>query len=529
MVRWFADRRVGTKLFLSVAVLAVVGTAGVAVGVTKLRELQQSGDRIYTNALEPIRELDRIKLGFYMKRLTNLGHQTAPDAATRAKVEAQAAEDTAELDAAIGAYAAVANADHQAQVSELKRLVAEYNRMIDEEYFPASRAGDHAFAQRLRDTKATPLAKRVLTVVEELAGQENADALAVRAAAKESYESARNLALVALPLVLIFAWVLASLIARQIVRPLLRVQDVAQGLAEGDLSRSTGVISTDEVGATAQALDRAVTDLRGLVGGVSDSAHRLGDSSHSLTGISDQLAAGAEEGSAQAGTVSTAAEQVSRNIETVAAGSEEMSASIREIAASAAEAAKVSLGAVDLARGTTETVAKLGESSTEIGHVIKVITAIAEQTNLLALNATIEAARAGEAGKGFAVVASEVKDLAQETAKATEDIARRVEQIQRDTGGAVGAIGEITTVISTINDYATSIAAAVEEQSATTGEMSRNVTEAAAGAHQITDNVNGVAAVAQTTTECASDAQRSARDLSSMADDLQRLVNRFRV
>jgi methyl-accepting chemotaxis protein len=154
---------------------------------------------------------------------------------------------------------------------------------------------------------------------------------------------------------------------------------------------------------------------------------------------------------------------------------------------------------MQVAETTNATVGKLGDSSIEIGNVIKVITSIAEQTNLLALNATIEAARAGEAGKGFAVVANEVKDLARETAKATEDIGRRVEAIQADTREAVDAIAEISSVIARINDYQTTIASAVEEQTATTNEMSRNVAEAAMGSTEIAQNIVGVATAAQTT------------------------------
>ena len=179
------------------------------------------------------------------------------------------------------------------------------------------------------------------------------------------------------------------------------------------------------------------------------------------------------------------------------------------------------------AETTNATVAKLGESSIEIGNVIKVITSNAEQTNLLALNATIEAARAGEAGKGFAVVANEVKDLAQETAKATEDIGRRVEAIQGDTRGAVDAIGEISTIIGRINDYQTTIASAVEEQTATTTEMSRGVLEAASGSTEIAANITGVATAAGTTTQVVSQMEASIHELAEMSADLRTRVGAF--
>ncbi len=180
-----------------------------------------------------------------------------------------------------------------------------------------------------------------------------------------------------------------------------------------------------------------------------------------------------------------------------------------------------------MAESTNATISKLGESSTEIGNVVKVITSIAEQTNLLALNATIEAARAGEAGKGFAVVANEVKELAQETARATEDISRRVEAIQADTAGAVAAIGEISEVIARINDFQVTIASAVEEQTATTNEMNRSVTEAATGSTEIASNITGVARAAATTTEGVGQSQQTAAELARLSNQLEELCNRF--
>jgi methyl-accepting chemotaxis protein len=171
---------------------------------------------------------------------------------------------------------------------------------------------------------------------------------------------------------------------------------------------------------------------------------------------------------------------------------------------------------------------KLGASSAEIGNVIKTITAIAEQTNLLALNATIEAARAGELGKGFAVVASEVKDLAQETARATEDISKRVEAIQADTGGAVTAIEQISHVIAQISDFQTTIASAVEEQTATTAEMNRSVAEAATGSNEIAQNITGVAEAARLTSEGVTQTQQATTELARMSADLTALVGNFR-
>jgi hypothetical protein len=189
----------------------------------------------------------------------------------------------------------------------------------------------------------------------------------------------------------------------------------------------------------------------------------------------------------------------------------------------------VASSAVSAARIANDTVAQLGQSSAEIGQVIKVITSIAEQTNLLALNATIEAARAGEAGKGFAVVANEVKELAKQTANATEDIGGRIIAIQADTKGAVAAIGKVSEVINRIDDISATIATAVEEQSATTNEMTRNASEAANGAGEISVSIGGVAHAAEGTLSRAQDSEKAAQELASIATQLGMLMQQFKI
>ncbi len=262
---------------------------------------------------------------------------------------------------------------------------------------------------------------------------------------------------------------------------------------------------------------------------VAETAVNLSSAAEELTAVSQQMSANAEETAAQTKVVGAATLSVSQNLQTVATGAEEMGASIKEIAKNATEAAKVATSAVKVAETANTTVSKLGESSAEIGQVIKVITSIAQQTNLLALNATIEAARAGEAGKGFAVVANEVKELAKETAKATEDISRKIEAIQTDTKAAVDAIGTISEVINQINGISSTIATAVEEQNATTNEMSRNVSEAARGSGEITSNISGVTEAAASTTRGANDTQKAAEQLVETSRVLKDLVGKFNI
>jgi methyl-accepting chemotaxis protein len=301
-----------------------------------------------------------------------------------------------------------------------------------------------------------------------------------------------------------------------------------EAAAKGDLTSAVAVSGEDALGRMGDGLSTFLKDLRSSVSQMGDTSQALASSSEELTAVSQAMSSNAVEASAQANVVSAAAEQVSKNVTTVATGVEEMNVSIREIAKSATDAARVATGAVKVAETTNVTVGKLGESSAEIGKVIRVITSIAQQTKLLALNATIEAARAGEAGKGFAVVANEVKELAKETAKATEDISAKIDAIQTDTKGAVDAISEISAVIKKINDIQSSIASAVEQQTATANEIGRNISEAAKGSAEIAQNITSVAQAAKSTSVGANDTQRAADELARMAATLQKLIGQFK-
>jgi methyl-accepting chemotaxis protein len=270
------------------------------------------------------------------------------------------------------------------------------------------------------------------------------------------------------------------------------------------------------------------TKLKGAFQTVAEKARTLGSAAEELTSVSQLMGSSAGETSSQATVVSAASEQVSASVATVASSAEEMNASIREIARNATDAVRIAGTAVKVAAETTTTVDKLGESSVEIGKVIKVITSIAQQTNLLALNATIEAARAGEAGKGFAVVANEVKELARQTAGATEEISSKIEAIQTDTRGVVQAITQISEIIRQINDYQNTIASAVEEQSATTNEIARSASEASRGGNEISRNITSVSTAADQTARGAADTLESAKELSKLAADLNLVVEQFR-
>lgn len=319
---------------------------------------------------------------------------------------------------------------------------------------------------------------------------------------------------------LVGIWVLADIIVR--------TRATVERMAAGDLTLELEIVQTDEIGNLGIMLNQFFATIRGAMAIISIHAAELGEASQSLGGVSRDMRGHASDTSSQASLSSASADQVSVSVQTVATAVEELSASIAEIAASASHAARTASTAVDRAQAANSTIASLESSSSEIGKVSQVISSIAEQTNLLALNATIEAARAGEAGRGFAVVANEVKELARESATATEDIRRRIEAIQQDSRKAIESIAEISGIVTTIHDIQATIAAAVDQQTATTAEIGRNITEAAIGSSEIAAGVTGVAQAAEGTTRGAEAILSAAAALAEMSAELQRTVGQFR-
>jgi methyl-accepting chemotaxis protein len=520
------DLRVGTKILGVVLSVAAVGACVGILSISRLSSVNGQVKEIYAESVLPLRSFADMRRAVMISRIDVLNLAVSQTADGKRAYREKLSKDDQEYTTAFEAYSGH-SADPEA-LQELNATWDQYLKIRDTAMIPAAEAGDVARVADIRDGETKPLTDRVTELLTVLGDAETAQASQGRDHTQSVYSQARTLIIIFLLFAVALGVGLGLFVTRMVVVPLRKVSRVLDAMAEGDLTKSANVESRDEVGQMARALDRARTEMNGAISALAGSATSLSAASEELSSVSTQIAASAEQMSAQSNVVAAAAEQVSRNVHTVATGSEEMGSSIQEIAQNADDAARVAATAVDVAQSTDDTVRRLGESSSEIGSVIKVITAIAEQTKLLALNATIEAARAGEAGKGFAVVASEVKELAQETAKATEDISRRVDAIQISSGDAVTAIGEISRIITQINDFQATIASAVEEQTATTSEMARNVAEAATGSTDIAANITGVAEAARTTAAGVTEAQRAANELATMSGNLQELVQRFR-
>ncbi|NLT56165.1 MAG: methyl-accepting chemotaxis protein [Actinomycetales bacterium] len=509
--------------------LAVIGGTGLlaaaAVGGSSLlglHQLNEVDDRIETHEQQRVllRELDtrasELKVDAYKAMLMD----------TPKDELAELEDDSGKVAQKFGALSDLAlDAEDREAVEELEKTFGTYTAAIGDLIDLAVK--DQAAARaRYEDVQtANDVTDDALDAINEAVDTEIARLQKQR---DDSSGRVRGMLLLVLLLGLAGVGVAAVLVGRSITRRVGRVDSVLARVADGDLTARSGALGSDEIARIGTSVDQTVERISQVFAGIARTASRLETASTDLRSLAVQVAEYADEASAQADVVSSSANEVSHNVQSVAAGSEQMGSSITEIARNANEAARVAINAVTSVESTTGTMQKLGESSKEIGDVIRLITSIAEQTNLLALNATIEAARAGDAGKGFAVVADEVKQLAQETARATDDISRRVEAIQADAEDASRAITDIATVISRINEFQTVIASAVEEQTATTQDMNRNVSEAANGSEQIAENISGVASATASTATAVKETSTSADGLAGMSTELTALLRGYR-
>jgi methyl-accepting chemotaxis protein len=350
------------------------------------------------------------------------------------------------------------------------------------------------------------------------------------------------------------------MLTRSIVKPLSVVVAHLGEVARGDLSKDALAelqARGDEIGLLARAKQLMIVNLRQMVADLSSGVELLSSSSTELSASSVQMSAGGRDASEKAHSVAAAAEEMTANVTSVAAGmeqtttnlssvasaTEEMTATIGEIAGNSEKARRITEEANRQAAHISEQMNHLGKAAQEIGKVTETITEISSQTNLLALNATIEAARAGSAGKGFAVVANEIKELAQQTAAATEDIKSRIAGVQSSTAGSIAEIGKVSRVIHEVSDIVAAIAAAIEEQATVTKDIARNVGEATSGVRdanvrvaqssQVTQSIaREIAGVDQATRTMADGSEHvraSAADLSKLADALQGTVAKFQI
>ncbi|MEV4706423.1 methyl-accepting chemotaxis protein [Actinoplanes sp. NPDC049316] len=527
-LRLWHNLKVSHKLIASFGVLSLLV---IAVGAFGLLELNSANDRLntmYQKRTQAIRLIGEVRAD--VQQATALADKLIlrSPLADVSNVQMALQRIDRDIDDNWKAYSANITAGTATDRAAFVAALAEYRKVRDQQLVPAAQANSMSAYLGAQNNFIDPLTAKITVALNNLAGIEDRAAQRQMAEARSNADVARIITIVLIAGAVAFAAVIAVVVSRAIARPLGQTVKVLEGLAEGRLDQRLDVKGRDEVGRMGEALNTALDRLTAAMRTIGENVTTLASSSEELTAVAGQMNDSAARSAGRAQAVTTASEEISHNITTVSAGAEEIGASISEIARSTSSAADVAAQAVRISTEAGEILQQLGTSSAEIVSVIKIITGIAEQTNLLALNATIEAARAGDAGKGFAVVAGEVKELAQETARATEDIRTRVGAIQTDSAAAVAAIGEIGAVIDQINATQTAIAAAVEQQTATTNEMTRNVGEVAGGSTEIAANVAEVAEAAAETTNAASNTAGAADELARVAHDLQKSLAMFR-
>ncbi|PWJ53005.1 methyl-accepting chemotaxis sensory transducer with TarH sensor [Quadrisphaera granulorum] len=526
MFRRLADLRIGAKLYLGFGAVLALLLVVAGIGVVRLGESQKHLDDLASSGLVSVETADQVMTALVQARLDLANAALTPDAAGTEKAIAALDADQKTIDEHWKDYLATSPASSAAQQKAFTDGLAAWRATLPP-LLALAKANDLDGFVDQRTKVATPAAQVMTTALQEIVKVEAAAATAMSDDGAAAYRAAVVMLVVCALFAAALAVAIAVAVARSTARPLARVLAVVEGMAAGRLDARVKLDRQDEVGRLAAATDTSLDALSAAMREIRDEATALNASSSSLSSVSVQLSSGAQEAAAQTQVVSAASEEVTVSISTVAAAGEEMTAAIAQIATATSEASQMASSAVAAAGAAGGAIERLGVSSKEIGDVVKLITSIAEQTNLLALNATIEAARAGELGKGFAVVAGEVKELARQTAQATDEIIGKVSATQGDAASAASAVTQIGDVIARIDEVQATIAAAVEEQSATTSEMVRNVTEISTGSEQISANISSIAEGTEQNRASAGMTASAATDVTASAAKLTELTGRF--